>query len=403
MLTKIAFRNILRQRRRSLLTALTMLGGFVLASISIAWQDGSYAAVIDRFTRLRLGHIQIHTQAYRERPSLYRTIDAAAIGAVLDGEPRVEAWTPRIFAGGIAAVGEKTTGVQIYGVDPAREHATTLFDSKIVGTATFFRSPAHQALLGEVLARRLQAKVGDDIVLLSQAADGSLANDIYTVRGLINTGDPAGDQTTVYLHIEDAQELLVLRNRVHEIAIVAHTPKRLRAIATDIVAALDDSALLVEPWQDFNRSFYDAMKTDERGNWIAIAVIIIVVAVGVLNTVLMSVLERRREYGLLRALGTKPRQIFALVTTEAAMLGLMSVAAGAVVALGINYWLSITGVDMPMELTIAGVEFNNLKAELNWRSYIIPAIVVMFAALVVSMPAALRAARTAPATAMRMH
>jgi ABC-type lipoprotein release transport system permease subunit len=404
MLFKIALRNVSRQRRRTLLTVLTMFGGFTLSSISIAWMDGSYNRIIDTFTRNRLGHIQIHQKDYRDKPSLYRTIDdLGAVGHTLDGVDGVDSWAPRVLAAGLLSVDDKSTGAEIVGIDPVREAATTNFDPKVSAGHPLAREAAHDALLGIGLATRLGAAVGDSVVVLSQAADGSMANDIFRIAGLVDAGDSAVNQTTLYMHIADAQELFVLPERAHEVVIVAHKPKHLSALAATIAGALDRPQLVVEPWQEFARSFHDAMKADQAGNWVTLFIIVLVVAVGVLNTVLMSVLERTREYGLLRAMGTAPRLVFSLVVTEVVVMSIMAVVSGTVVALGINYWMSIHGMAMPTALEFAGVEFKHMYAEINARSYVIPTVTVIAAALIVAVFPALKAARTRPATAMRTH
>lgn len=404
MLFRIAFRNIFRQRRRTLLTVLTMFGGFTLSSVSIAWMDGSYSGLIDTFTRNRLGHIQIHTRAYNDRPSIYSTIDDVdSVGAVLDANERVESWAPRVYAAGLASVGNHSAGTRIIGVDPTRENQTTSFDDKVVAGEPLPRAPAHEALLAIGLAKRLHAAPGDSVVVLSQGADGSMANDIYRVAGLVDMGETLTNQSSLYLDIRDAQALLVLPKRVHEIVVVAWKPKHLFELAAAIAGAIGRPNLEVEPWQVFARSFYEAMKADQAGAWVTLAVIILVVAVGVLNTVLMTVLERTREYGLLRAVGTRPRSVFALVVVEVFYMSVLAVVIGILGSLAANYWLSIHGFSLPTEVSFAGVDIKTMYAEINRRSYVIPSITVVISALVVAVFPALKAARTQPAAAMRTH
>jgi ABC-type lipoprotein release transport system permease subunit len=404
MFYRIGFRNVFRQKRRTTFTVLTMFGGFVLSSISVAWMDGSYSNIIDNFTRTRLGHIQIHQHEYPDRPSLYRTIDGVdSVGAVLDGMARVESWAPRIYAAGLASVNDRSAGARIIGIDPTREARTTAFNPQVHRGRPLARDPAHEALVGEGLAGRLGADLGDEVVLLSQAADGSMANDIYTIVGLVDSGDNATNQTSVYLHLADAQELFVLQNRVHEIVIVSQRPKRLFELADDITAAIQRPDLVVEPWQVFAKSFYDAMKADEAGNWVTLAILVLMVAVGVLNTVLMSVLERRREYGLLRAVGTRPQLVMGVVLWEVLVMAVMAVIVGFAAALGINYWMTIKGIPLPMALEFAGTTYSHIYAEINVRSYVIPAVTVVASALIVAIFPAIRAARTRPAVAMRTH
>lgn len=281
----IAFRNILRQRRRTFLTILTMFGGFTLSSFSIGWMDGSYNYIIDMFTRYQLGHIQIHKEGYLDRPTLYATIDNyTEVAAAVEGTRGVVRTSPRLYSAGLASVGEKTTMARIIGVDPVLENAATLFDKKIESGRPIARGSSYEAVVGKGLARRLAAAPGDEIVLLSQGADGSIANDAYTIVGIIATGNPAEDLAAVFLNLPDAQELLVLEGRIHEIVVVAENLGGVRKLASKLQDVVDNPELTVDPWQVFARSFYDAMMADKAGGWIMLVVIILVVAIGVLNT-----------------------------------------------------------------------------------------------------------------------
>ena len=263
--------------------------------------------------------------------------------------------------------------------------------------------PNHEAMLGKGLTRRLKAKLGDEVVIVSQGADGSIANDLYTITGIVDSGNELEDQAAFYLHIKDAQDLLVLDGRAHEIAIVSVSVRRLDELADRIKRAIDRPELSVETWRQFARSFYDAMRADQQGAWISILIIIMLVAFGVLNTVLMNVLERTREYGLLRAVGTNPGQIFVLVLVEVFFMAVMSVFFAFFVSYALNYVLSFKGVPLPVSIDYGGVTFSNMYTEINTRSFVIPFLSVVFSALVVSVFPALKAARTQPAAAMRSH
>jgi len=404
VILKMAVRNIFRQKRRTFFTGLSIVGGFALAVVFIGWADGSYNNIIDQFTRTRLGHIQIHEKTYLDRPSLYKTIAGVAkIGAVLDGTKGVESWTPRVFSAGLAAVGDKSAGVQIIGIDPEREAATTRFDRKIVKGRTFRGRQARETILGRGLAEILNARLEDKIVLLSQAADGSIAEDQYTLVGVASTGDDLTDRTAYYLPLATAQDYLVLGESVHEIAIVVTRLGRVQAVSRALALGILDPTLSVAPWQEFAKSFYDAMKADKAGMWIMLLVIVVIVAVGVLNTVLMSVLERRREYGLLKALGTKPRRIVRLVILEVMILSAVSMVIGAGLGLGANAILSQHGIKFSSGLTYGGMVFDTMKSEINLRSFTIPALTVIISAVLVSLFPAVKASRTEPARTMRMH
>ncbi|HDP95234.1 MAG TPA: ABC transporter permease [Candidatus Aminicenantes bacterium] len=404
MILKMAFRNVFRRKRRSLLTALSMFGGFVLAAFFIGFPDGSYNHIIDAFTRTRLGHIQIHHHEYLETPSLYRTVDnPGRLGDILDKTEEIENWTPRLYSAGLAAAKEKSAGVRIIGVHPQQEHRTTGFGNRIVEGKSFSSSTAKETIIGKGLAKLLHAGIGNDIVIISQAADGSIANERYGVVGILDSGNEVDDRSAFYLPLNEAQELLVLGERVHEIAMVVTKLGRVGAITRNLRTRIGSSEIQVAPWQEFAESFYKAMKADQEGMWIMLLVIVLVVAVGILNTVLMSVLERQREYGMLRAVGTRPGQIVRLVLAEVMILAAFCIAAGTLAGLLINHVFSLKGIRFADAFTYGGMAFETIRTEINLRSFTIPTATVLLSALLVSLIPALKAAHTDPARSMRIH
>jgi ABC-type lipoprotein release transport system permease subunit len=416
IMLKIAFRNIFRQKRRSILTALSMFGGFVMAAFFIGFSEGTYNGIIDTFTRNQMGHIQVHHQDYLDRPSLYKTIDKLPeIEGILSRMDKVDSWAPRLYSAGLASVSEKSAGVRIIGIDPVKEDRTTKFHEKIKEGAMFSAATANEVIIGKGLAKLLKGGVGDDVVVVSQAADGSIANDSYKIVGIVDTGDEIGDRASFYLPLAAAQELLVLEGRVHEIAVTVNSlydvdfvDKALEKKLAPFNSNSDsnpgaNASLAVEPWQEFARSFYIAMKADKEGMWIMLLIIVLVVAVGVLNTVLMSVLERRREYGVLKAVGTKPGQIVKMVLLEVNILAVLCIVFGAAVGLLINYIFSIHGIALPEPMTYGGMKFQYMFTEINAMSFYIPTVTVLVAATLVSLLPALKAAHTEPARSMRIH
>ena len=410
MMLKIALRNTLRQKRRTILTSLAMIVGFTLLSFSIGLSDGSYSFVINMFTRNRLGHIQIHHHGYLDKPSLYATINNyQSVGQIIKNVKGVEAWAPRIYSVGLGSIGEKSTAIEVVGIDAVREVMATHFDKKVISGRSLSSIPAKEAILGRGLAGILKADIDQEIMIVSQGADGSIANDVYTVVGVVDSGDPLRDRMSCYLHIKDAQEFFVLEGRIHEIAVIVSDLSKVSKVTERIKVKLSNSSLAIAPWQEFAKSFYQAMQVDQQGMWIALFIIILVVAVGVLNAVLMSVLERTREYGMLKAVGTKPRQIFWLVLYEVNIIALASVVIGTILALGfplstlINYILAINGIAFP-EISYGGMKFQTaLYVEVNARSIYIPAITIVVSAMAVSLFPALKAALVTPAKAMRTH
>jgi ABC-type lipoprotein release transport system permease subunit len=402
MLTvRMALRNIFRNRRRSLLTGLMIAGGFTLFSATRGLSDGTYGSIIDMFTRSRTGHAQIHAAGYLARPSLYRTIDAPArVAAVLDRLPFVRAWAPRVYSPALAFAGTKTVGVQVMGVDPARERSATRLAGQ-VGAGVFIPDrTSPDVVISARLASALSLKPGDAFSLIGQGADGSVANDNFRVAGVLSAKDSAFEGPWCLMHIDKAREFLALGDRVHEIALLFSDYRAARADAASVSAALADPRLDVQPWQATEKEFYQAMLMDKRGGDISNFIIMAIVAVGVLNTVLMSVLERTREYGMLKALGTRPGFIFRLIMTEVFLLALFAAAAGALASLALNHYLSVTGISIPHPISYGGMRFTRMLSSVNARSFAEPGITVMLAALLVGFFPAVKASRITPVKAM---
>jgi ABC-type lipoprotein release transport system permease subunit len=247
----------------------------------------------------------------------------------------------------------------------------------------------------------LKVSVGDEVALISQGADGSVANDLLRVVGIVGTGDGGYGSMNCYLHIQTAREFLSLDGRTHEIAVVLTDHTWSRKAAGMIDGALDEPGLDVQPWQVVESQFYRAMMADIKGNWISIGVFTLIVAVGVLNTVLMVILERTREYGVIKAIGTRPVTVFRMIVTETAFLALMSIVVGLAVGAALNYWLSVHGILLSTPVEWGGVMFERITSKVTFRSIYMPAAIILTTAVVVSAFPALRAARIVPVRALR--
>jgi putative ABC transport system permease protein len=419
MLAKLAWRNVFRQRRRTVLTLLTMTGSFVLSSISIGWMEGSYGSIIMFFTNSRTGQIQIHGEGYMEDPSIYETVDDYLdIGAVLDSIPGVRTWAPRIYTGALLAVRPEGSGAggvfsnsaaaSVTGIEPDMEERATGFSSQLVQGDMLSASAADtsyfavgQIVLGRELAVVLDASVGDSLVMLSQAADGGSADRKYVIIGIQSTGNADVDRNTCYITLKDAQLLFSLEGRVHEMAIMTGSLARVDGLTERIRTRLSGRELEVDSWKSFAREFYNGMKADESSLRITIFVIVLVAAMGVLNTILMMVLERSREFWVMKALGTRPDFIVRMIVLEANIMGLMSIIAGVVISTVVLFYLSHHGLVLNPPIDYGGTVFREMIATVNPACYWVPALCVILTASTVSIPPALKAAHTKAAKTLR--
>ncbi|MFN3239430.1 MAG: ABC transporter permease [Pseudomonadales bacterium] len=405
LLFRLAFRNIFRQRRRSLLTALSIGGGYILCTLSLSLLEGSYNNLIKLFTLSNTGHIQIHQGNYLERPKVHKAInDYAELASTLESVAEIKQFSFRVYSPALAYSDDGNQPAQVKGIDLAREADTTLILDKIQqGEYISAQTDAdgyYQAMIGTGIADGLNIGLGDEIVVISQGADGSVANDIFIVGAIIGNKDSL-ERNQIILPLEAAQAFLSMYGQVHEAAIILDDFAAAKDVAATLQAVLPE--LTVSPWQVVEEDFYKSMQSDKQGNHTMMAIILFIVFIGVLNTVLMTVLERTREFGVLKAIGSEPRTIMLLVGLETSMLATLSIGAAFIIALPMVYWFANAGFSLSEPIDIGGIMFSAFKGDISFQVFFIPAVLLLAFALVVSIPPGLRAARIPPTRAMSSH
>lgn len=405
LLFKLAFRNIFRQRRRSLLTAMSLTGGYVLCVFSFSMSGGSYSNAISFFIQDHTGHIQIHKDDYLQRPKLHKSIQVPEeLSAKLDANEKIASHTLRVFAPALAYSETDNSPAQVIGVDLDRERTTSTLAAKVSG-GSYINNEIdgegyYSAMIGAGIANNLNIGLGDELILISQGADGSIANDIYMVGAIV--GDRrSSDRSTVFLPLAAAQEFLSMNDEVHEISILLKDDGRARAEAEILQDLLPD--LSVDPWQVVEATFYQSMQTDKQGNVVFMGIIVFIVFVGVMNTVLMSVLERTREFGVLKAIGSRPSKLAMMITLETTMLASISVVLGLVLSIPLVLWFTYAGFALPEPMDVGGVLMSHLTGELSLYVFGAPLLLILGFAILISIPAGIRAAFNSPTEAMRSN
>lgn len=405
----LALRNILRNRRRTVLTLLSMSGGYLLVSVMYSLNEGSYDQVLQYFTRDTTGHVQLTAPGYIERPNLYRTVAVSADGlSRLAALPEVQAVSARIESGALAYGAEKSLPVEVKGLIPEREAELSYLAEKITAgryfTDQLTSDGLYEAMIGALTARQLNLSVGDDIVLLSQGADGSMANDLYRVTGIIGDTD-AAESRWVVIPLQAAQVFFVLPEQAHRWLVVGEDYRRSAHVRQAVDAWVTNAGftdpVVVSAWQEVAREFYELMEADKEGGMFASYILIFLVCVGVLNTVLMSVMERTGEFGVLKAIGTPPQRIFSLIVLETLLLALLGCAIGFLLAFPLNLWMTLVGVELAEPIDISGIVFSHYRGQMSFTVFLMPAQIIFVAALLISLLPAWRASRLVPVDAMR--
>lgn len=344
---KIAWRNIIRNRRRSLITISAV--GFGLGALIFIWSfvEGAHQQMINNFTSQAVGHIQIHRKGFHQHQRLEDHLkDFQNITRRLSSFPNISATTARIKAFGLASSAESSSGVLIAGIQPSTEKRISILHQRLREGIFIDENDNDGIIIGSALAKNLNLILGDKVILMSQALDGSIASGAFRIRGLLDTGVDEIDRGLALINLTAAQEIFVMPDAVSEIAIKIDDPNAAAASATQIENFLNESELEILPWQKISPSFYQWIEFDNAFIWLIFIIFMIVVAIGILNTVLMGVLERTREFGILMALGTRPKEIIMIVSWESLILGFIGCIAGTLIGFGLTTHFGSAGIDL---------------------------------------------------------
>ncbi len=346
----ISLRNLARNRWRTALT----LGGIALGVAVLIWTRGMMQGLRNQMlsstTGAELGHVQLQRSDYAKRPSLWKAfrLSQGAL-AQLDSVPDVAGVAPRLVVWGLVGHERRSRVARIVGVDPLREARTSRVASSLVeghwlpSAAPSDEPPAGPvpAVLGAQFAHWLGVSVGDELVVMLQAADGSLGNDRLEVVGTVRVGQNLIDRQTVFVPLPDAQRLAALDGKVHLVALRARSFDRVASVVEAVrrrIGAWQGPALTARPWWDLVPDMYRVFELWRVGMWILYAVIYAVVALGIVNTLRMGALERRREFGVLLAIGMLPTQVGRMLLAEAAWTGLLGGLLGAVLGGAVTWY-----------------------------------------------------------------
>jgi len=406
---RIGWRNLGRNRRRSLVTAVGLGAGYFAVVFLIGWVDGITAELVENATGLVSGQIEIHSAEYRPERSLYDTIggrdgaDLDALIATVDADPAVLAAAPRAYAGGLISSGEATLAGMLMGVDTVRELALSRFLDEL--SAGRLPVPGQNELVvGEEMARQLEAGVGDQVVVVTQGADGSVGNDLFDIAGIFHTGLNELDTSFAVMPIEDLQRLVVLDpGRVHEISVATADAALAPETATRLASALAPAGLDLDvaPWTELRPELAEYVALAQTFYGVVFFIVFLVALFGVANTMLMATFERRREFAVLLALGTTPVKVVLVVIAEAVALGLLSLAVGAAVTFPLMAWWHAAPPDLSWlygELTMFGALMRpTLRVEITPAIWIWGAVALLATAVVAALYPAAKSARIPPA------
>ena len=375
----------------------------IIAITTRGLQLGTYRANIRHSLELFTGYLQIIRPGYQNNPSLQKSFTLQPeLLRVLASEPTVTGWTPRLQSDGLVSSGNKSLGTMLLGVDPEREVQVSTLSRHVNRGRWFSARAAREALLGDRLLKNLNVKIGDAIVVLSQGFDGSLGNQKYRVVGVYETSSAQFDRTHVYIALDDARRLLGLQNQIMEFAIRLKDLNQLKAVQQDYSRRLGPTFEVLS-FRDLLPLLVAMLDVFREMMGVFYLLVGIAMVFGIINTLLMSVMERIPEFGVLMAMGMQTGQIFAMIVLEAVLLGILGTLLGMGVGLAVCLPFTHSGLDLSMfkeSLASFGAGAVIYPA-LSAGTFVMAALLVPLFSILGAVYPAIRAVRLQPVEALR--
>ena len=414
-LLQLAWRNLWRNPRRTFIAMAAIALGYAMLLFVACLMAGLRWQMIENGTRLGLSEIQVHAPDYYPNRSIQKTLgggrgtDVSALLAAITADPRVYAAAPRVYGYGLVSASHgSSAGVALLGVVPGQEAKVTVLDTKIVKGSYLTELTPKRVVVGDKLAGVIGVQIGSEIVLLTQAADGSMGNDLYTVGGIVHTGLDAMDRGLVIMLLSSLQELSALTpQRIHEVGIKLYDIKE----ATTVAAALEVRLSKILPvqvsaWPELAPDLANYVQFNRGVTFVLFFIFFLLAVIGIMNTMLMAVFERTRELGMLMALGMRPAQVIGLIMAEAAGLAAASLLVGGAIGAPFLWYLQEHGLDLGGAtgevVSVAGVVVGHLwYGRQDFPAYAQAAVGLAATALVSALYPAWRAAHFRPTEAIR--
>jgi putative ABC transport system permease protein len=416
LLVKISWRNLWRNTRGTLLTALALGLGLALLLISLGLLDGGHEQMIADGVRLGPGHVVVQTKGYQDTSSDELLLPARVVSTI-EGflqtstmKQVVRGVSPRLLATGLLSSSANSAGVRIMGVLPQDERAVSLIPQRMVEGTYLSKDRPSGFVIGAELARKLELKIGSKVVLMTQAlrqpgtetkngAGQEMQSTLLRVSGIFRTGLQAFDANIIQLPLPAAQTLLgVADGQVTQVALLLDQEGDSPVVARALRRQLTGAPVEVLTWRESLPMLAQILGLDHAFNYIMNGVILAMVGLGILNTILMRVLERRYEFGVCKALGLRPQQLAVMIIGESLALTAISLTLGLALGLSVNHYFATSGLDLrwvfktglPAALVFDPILYSRLS--LNRIVWSVSIVLVM--ATIISLYPALKAART---------
>ena len=403
MYLQLAWRNIWRNPRRTTVILMAVIVGIWSMVFLGALMDGIMDQIVRNSIATLTGSLQIHQKDYRRDPVIENSMpDLISVKEALGNHlPEGAHWAPRIRVSAVASNARHSSGVTFVGIDPAQEAAVSFIGEAVKEGRYLSAGDKYGIVVGQALAKKFETKPGRKLVLMSQATDKEMVSRAFRIVGIFRAELEATEKEFVFVTLPAARQMLKLQTGLSEISVLLPRGQPEAPVAKALQSALPDDHV-AETWQELLPVVTGYLKLNDGFIFMWYLVVFIAMGFGIVNTLLMAVFERMREFGLLKALGMKPWWITREVLTESFFLLVLGMVMGNILSLLSIYALADTGIDL--SAFAAGAEYAGMSRviypALKVGNVILANLVVLVLGLVVSLYPALKAARFTPVEAI---
>lgn len=356
---KMAWRNVWRNKRRTLITTASILFALFFAVLMRAMQLGSYGNMVDNVVQAYTGYIQVFDEAYKGDESIENTIELEqSLLSKIENHENITAAVPRLESFALASSGNQTKGVMVVGTQPEKEDQLTQLSHKVI-KGTYLESGDKEVLVSERLARFLNVDQGDTLVLISQGYHGVGAADQFRIKGILRFPSPDLDNKMIVMDLPLCQAYYSAENRISSISLDLEEERELAKTVRTLQTELG-SAYEVRSWKKILTQLVQQIEGDNAGGLLMLALLYMIVGFGIFGTVQMMTTERRKEFGVMVAVGMQKGRLGGILILEMIFMGLIGIFGGIILSIPIVYWLhthpiTLTG-DMAETILSYGME-----------------------------------------------
>ena len=401
-LLKISWRNVWRSKLRSLVVILSVVFGILGGIIMIAMSYGLNEERMNNAVETYLSHIQIHNNLFREDYNIKHTINNLDnIENTLNEDERVVSYTKRIILNGMLSNSNGSYGIQIKGVNPETEKKVTNTHEKLIEGEYFNTRRDNTILVGKKLADKLNLNLKSKVVITFQDEFNELTSLLYRVEGIFKSGNSRYDESNVFVKNISITKNLPSFSGIHEIPILLTDIELRNSVKKDLILLSPNN--IVEAWDDISKDLAYANEMLAAVLYIFMMIILIGLSFGIVNTMLMAILERKKEIGMLMSIGMNRYKIFLMICFETTFLSMIALPFGLISSYLIVEYYSVVGIDL--SIVEAGLENfgvgTRLYLKVPQEQYIVVAIMVFMISIISSIFPSLRALKINPVDATK--